>query len=117
MASSEKIDTDSARKLARRLRIAGASILTLGIIIAGLIYWIGTRNADLSNDPSMQGFNRSEQRQMGELYGKSGEMVENWSEDLQKPGTQAIIAILVSGLVAAGCFYFARLAKYGGQPD
>jgi hypothetical protein len=91
------------------LRIVGVGMLVLGIAAAGLVYGLGTRNADLSNDPAMQGFNRAEQRQMGQLYGKSGLLIEQWSDDLRKPGTQAILIALASALIAAGCFYFARL--------
>jgi len=108
---------NSSRRTARRLKIAGSSVLALGIAAAGLVYWLGTRNADLSDDPSMQGFNRAEQRQMGELYGKSGQLIEDWSEDLKQPGTQAVIIVVVSGLVAAGCFYFAHLSDDGDKTD
>ena len=90
-------------------------MLVLGLTAAGLIYWLGTRNADLSDALSMQGFNRPEQQQMGELYGKSGQMMEDWIEDLRQPGTQAIIVIVVSGLVAAGCLYFAKLSDHGNS--
>ncbi|HTX22672.1 MAG TPA: hypothetical protein VMD27_12565 [Candidatus Aquilonibacter sp.] len=108
---------NASRRTARRLKIAGSSVLALGIAAAGLVYWLGTRNADLSDDPSMQGFNRAEQRQMGELYGKSGQLIEDWSEDLKQPGTQAVIIVVVSGLVTAGCFYFAHLSDDGDKTD
>jgi len=61
---------------------------------------------------SMQGFNRAEQRQMGQLYGKSGLLIDEWSDDLKQPGTQAIIITGLSVLAFAGCFYFARLLDY-----
>jgi hypothetical protein len=94
---------------ARQLRIAGVILPALGIAAAGLVYWLGTREPDLSNDPSMQGFNRAEQRQMGQLYGKSGRLIDEWAEDLKQPVTQATLILIFSGLVGAGCFYFARL--------
>jgi hypothetical protein len=43
------------------------------------------------------------------LYGKSGELIEDWSNDLKQPGTQAIIIVVVSVIIASGCFYFVRL--------
>jgi hypothetical protein len=43
------------------------------------------------------------------LYGKQGELIEDWSNDLKQPGTQAILIIGASILIAAGFFYFARL--------
>jgi hypothetical protein len=43
------------------------------------------------------------------LYGKSGELIEDWFNDLKQPGTQAIIIAGAAIVIAAGCFYFARL--------
>ena len=93
----------------------GVVVLVLGLAGAGLVYWLGTRSADLSDDPSMQGYNRAATRQMGLLYGKQGLLIEEWSEDLKQPGTQATIIAAVSALMAAGCFYFARLSDSDGQ--
>ncbi len=47
---------------------------------------------------------------MGVLYGKMGVLILEWSDDLKQPGTQAVIIVAVSILIAAGCFYFARLS-------
>jgi len=106
----------SSRQRARRLRMAGIIALALGIVAAGVVYWIGTRSPDLSNDPSMLGFNRAEARQMGLLYGNQGLLIERWAEDLKQPGTQAILIALFSTLLAAGCFYFARLLDIDDEP-
>ncbi len=106
---------DSGKRRARRLRIIGGVILILGIVSAGIVYWIGSRSQDLSNDASMLGYNKPEERQMEILYGKSGDLIEDWSNDLKQPGTQAIIIIVISTLAAGGCFYFARLMDDGGQ--
>jgi hypothetical protein len=57
----------------------------------------------------MVGYNKPEQRQMAILYGKQGELIEDLSNDLKQPGTQAIIIVVVAVLIAGGCFYFARL--------
>jgi hypothetical protein len=48
---------------------------------------------------------------MGTLYGKQGELIEDWSNDLKQPGTQAIIIAAISVIIASGCFYFARLSE------
>jgi len=93
----------------RKLRIVGVIILLMGIVGAGIVYWLGTRAPDVSGDLSMVGYNRPAERQMEILYGKSGELIEDWSNDLKQPGTQAIIIAVVSAIVASGCFYFARL--------
>jgi hypothetical protein len=84
-------------------------MLALGVIGAGVIYWLGTRAADLSDDLSMVAYNKPEERQMEILYGKQGELIEDWSNDLKQPGTQAFIIAAVSVIIASGCFYFAKL--------
>ncbi|HUZ07915.1 MAG TPA: hypothetical protein VMV89_10565 [Candidatus Paceibacterota bacterium] len=99
-----------SRRRARRLRIVGIIVLVLGIAGAGIVYWMGMRDADLSGDLSMVGFNKSEERQMAILYGKSGELIEDWSNDLKQPGTQAVSIAAFSVIIASGCFYFARLS-------
>ena len=98
-----------SKQRARRLRLIGIIALVLGIAGAGILYWLRTRSPDLSDDLSMQGFNRAEQRQMGQLYGKSGLLIDEWADDLKQPGTQAVVIAGFSAVVFAGCFYFARL--------
>jgi hypothetical protein len=89
-------------------------MLALGIAGAVIVYWLGTRSADLSDNLSMAGYDKPETRQMEILYGKQGELIEDWSNDLKQPGTQAIIIVVASALVAGGCFYFARLMDDDG---
>ena len=103
------------RRRARRLRIAGISILLLGVAGAIAAYWLGTRSPDLSGDPSMAGFDKPEERQMALLYGRQGELIEQWTNDLKQPGTQAVIIVAVSVLLAGGCFYFARLSDFDDE--
>lgn len=102
----------SLRQRARRLRMIGVIVLVLGIGGAGMLYWLRTRSPDVSDNLSMVGFNRAETRQMGQLYGKQGLLIEQWSDDLKQPGTQAAIIAGFSVLIFAGCFYFARLLDY-----
>ena len=90
-------------------------MLMLGIASAGVVYWFGTRSQDLSDDLSMVGYDKPENRQMEILYGKQGELIEDWSNDLKQPGTQAIIIIAATALVAGGCFYFARLLDHDDE--
>ena len=66
-------------------------------------------------DDWLRGNARAESRQMGVLYGKMGILISQWSDDLKQPGTQAIVIAAVSILVAAGCFYFARLSDDGAE--
>ena len=83
-------------------------MLLLGLGGAGVVYW--TRPPDMSDDLSMVGYDRANTRQMEILYGKQGRLIEDWSNDLKQPGTQAIIIATVSIIIAAACFYFARLS-------
>jgi hypothetical protein len=101
----------SSKRRARRLRITGVIVLLLGITGAGVVYWIGTRSPDLSDDPSMSGYDRAKTQQMEILYGKSGELIEEWSNDLKQSSTQATIVAAASTIIAFGCFYFARLLE------
>jgi hypothetical protein len=104
-----------ARRRVRRYRLAGWIILLLGFGGAGLDYWWGTRAADLADDPSMAGFFKAESRQMGMLYGQQGILLEDLKRDLKEPGTQAVLIVAASVILAAGCFYFARILEAEAQ--
>jgi hypothetical protein len=97
-----------ARRQARRLRIVGVSLLLLGGSIAGLVYWLGMRSAEPMDDLGMQGFNRAEQLQMKQLFGGVGSLIEDWSNDLKQPGTQALLIMITTVAITVGCFYFAH---------
>ena len=106
----------SSRRSAR-LRLAGIIVLALGISGAGIVYWLGTRSPDLSDDLSMLGYKKAEQRQMGRLYGKMGTLIEDWTDDLKHPGTQAVLIAGFSVLMAGGCFHFSRLLENDDKTD
>ena len=112
----EKNSPGSSSERAARLRIIGIIVLLLGIGGAGVVYWLGTRSPDVSGDVSMVGYNKARTRQMGMLYGRMGPIIEGWYDDLKEPGTQAEIIVAGSILVAAGCFYFARLLGHDDEP-
>jgi len=105
----------SSKRRAKKLRIIGVVVLLAGITGAGIVYWLGTRSPDLSGDISLIGYDKPQELQMEKLYGKSGEMIEDWSNDLKQPGTQAIIIVVAAALIAGGCFYFARLHDYDDE--
>ena len=63
----------------------------------------------------MNGYDKPTERQMGILYGKQGEFIEDLTNDLKQPGTQAVIIILTAALVAGCCFHFARLLNYDAE--
>ena len=94
----------------KRLRMIGVVVLLLGLAAAGAVYWIGTHSTEPSEDELLPGNARAESRQMELLYGKMGLLTQELSDDLKQPGTQAFLIATISILVAAGCFYFARLS-------
>jgi hypothetical protein len=95
--------------------MAAAIILLLGIFGADAAYWLGTRSADLSGDPSVVGYDKTQVRQMGILYGKQALWIEEWRHKLKHPGPQACVILAASVLAAGGCFYFARLLDAAGE--
>lgn len=84
-------------------------IFLLGCSGAGWVYWLGARSAALRDDPAMLGFNRAKRWQMGVMFGGMGNLFDDLSEDLKQPRTQAILIVVVSFIIAAGCFLLARL--------
>ena len=98
-----------AKQRVRRYRLAGVIISLLGLASAGVVYWLETRGQDLADDPSMLGFNRAEERQMGMLYGKQGQLIEDFINWLKQPDTQAFLIAATAAVIAAGCFYFAHI--------
>lgn len=92
-----------------RLRRAGTIILLLGVLSAGLLYWLETRNPGPSLDDLMPGYSRSASRQMGIMYGQAGVLMFELRQQLDRPEVQAGLIVVVSGLIAAGCFRVAWL--------
>jgi flagellar basal body-associated protein FliL len=107
---------DSTSKQRARLKMIGVLVLLLGVGSAGIVYWMGTRAPDYSDDLSMVGYNRAEARQMGRLYGQSGLMIEDLSNNLKRPGIQATIIAVVATLFGSGCFYLARFSENDNEP-
>lgn len=102
-----------ASRRSARLRLIGVLVLALGLLAAGLVYWLRPPNPD---SLSLLGYDRPVRQQMGVLYGKSGQLLETWLDALKQPGTQAVLILVVAALAAAACFYFARLLQYDDDP-
>ena len=107
----------SVRRQARMFRLAGLMVLVLGIGGAGLLYWRGTRAQDLSDNPSMLGYDRAADRQTEMLYGRQGLLIDELTDYLKQPGTQAVILLVASGIIAAGCFRFAKILTRAVEPQ
>ena len=63
----------------------------------------------------MLGYDKAASRQAGTLYGQQGVMVQQWSDDLKEPGTQAVVIVVASVLMAGGCLYMAKLVENVGE--
>jgi hypothetical protein len=100
--------SSSSLKHRAQFRAAGVIVLLLGIGSAWILYWLRTRNQDSSADPMLAGYSKPETRQMEILYGKMGLVTSDLFDALKRPGTQAILIVAISALVAMGCFFFAR---------
>ena len=104
------------REKQKRLRAIGGVILLLGLATAAAIYWIGMHSTGPSEEELLPGYARMESHQMQFLYGKMGLLMQELSNNLKQPGTQAGIVAAISILAAVGCFYFARLLNDGSKP-
>jgi len=100
-----------------RLKIVGVLILLLGLVGAGLVYWTGAPTDDLSADPATARAYKSDARNIEINLGKTGLLMNSLLHDLKHPGTQAVIILFASMLVASGCFYFARFQVHGDKSD
>jgi len=109
------VPMSSAKRRARRLRVTAAIVLLLGIFGADGVYWLGTRSGEVSDDPAMMGNEKEQSRQEGILYGKQAVLIDNWTDDLKQPGTQALLIVVTAALVAGGCFYFAHLLDHADE--
>jgi len=101
-----KDDLAALHREKARLRTIGAIILAVGLISAGLLYWLRTDNSNLDQIRESQA--HAESRQMQLLYGRSGGITEDLSNALKRPGPQALLIVAVSGIIAAGCFYLGQ---------
>ena len=97
-----------------QLRLIGTVVLVLGLACAGILYWARSRDSNL--DQYREALARSESRQMQLLYGSSGGLTEDLTNALKRSANQALIIAVVSGLIAAGCFYLGRPLPEGEPP-
>ncbi len=91
-----------------RLKQTGWGVLAVGIVSAAVVYWLGSRSPDLSDDPSMSAYYKTQSRDMQMMYGKMGETMDDFAGDLKQPGTQATLIVGFSAAVTGGCFFVAR---------
>lgn len=101
-------ELESLHREKARLKKIGILILLLGLVSAGLLYWIRARPENPALEQYLQDESRVESRQMQTLYGTSGNVMQEFVRALKRPGTQAIIIIVATALISGACFYLAR---------
>jgi hypothetical protein len=97
----------SSLKESDRLRVIGSIVLVLGIVGACFFYWIEARPAGPTMDELMPGYDRARTREIGILMGPTGVMLTELEDQLERPGTQALLIAAGSALLAS---YFFRAA-------
>ena len=106
--SNTESSQDSLPHEKARLRKIGLVILLLGLVSAGLLYWIRNR----PEDPALAEYRQSEERnaryQMEKLYGTSGDVTHKLLDAMERPGNQALAIIALTALVSGLCFYLGR---------
>jgi hypothetical protein len=97
----------SSAKPSDRFRLTGALVLLVGLLGAGIYYWVEARPTGPSMEDLMPGYTRARERQMGIMMGQAGVLMAEWQDALELPGTQALIGVGVAGLFS---LYFFRAA-------
>jgi uncharacterized protein YjeT (DUF2065 family) len=105
-SSEPSNEIDALNREKARLRTAGLIILAVGLVSAGLLYWLRTENSDLNQLRESQA--HAESRQMQLLYGRSGGLTADLANLLKQPGAQALLIIGISVVIAGGCFYLGQ---------
>jgi hypothetical protein len=103
--------TSTGTRQARRLRMIAVIVLLLGLAGECLVYWNETHSAGPSEDPAMSGNEKAVARQKAILYGNQAVLVDELTNALRQPGTQAFIILGLAALLGGGCLYFARLLE------
>ena len=81
-----------------RLRRTGRFVLAAGVVGACVFYGIVARPSARPMDDMLPGYERSQNRQMRMLMGRTGVMMMEWQDALDQPGTQAVLIAAVTGL-------------------
>jgi hypothetical protein len=92
-----------------RARRAGFVTLAAGCLIALVVYVVGISRNEPDIDDLLPNYSAANSRQMGLLYGHSGELMWEAMEAFRRPVVQALAIVVGSGLVAAVCFRIAWL--------
>jgi hypothetical protein len=95
-------------KKSDQMRRTGTLILVVGLIAAGLFYWIeAPPPAPVMDDSIALGYTRGMHHQMEVMMGHVGVIMMGWQDALLGTGAQAITIAVISALLAG---YFFRVA-------
>ena len=90
---------------ARKLRLSGTLVMTIGVVGAAIVYWVQSRSAALDD---AAGFSRSQEHQMKVLMGPLAVAMSGWADALLSPTGLAIMILAFAAFVAYMCFRHAR---------
>ena len=107
----------ATQRRVHRYRVAAGAIFVLGLACAGVVYWLGSRRVDYSDDPAMLGFNRAAERQMGVLFGTQGVLIGDFDNWIQQPGAQAFLIALAAAVGGLICYLISRLLAFEAEPE
>jgi hypothetical protein len=101
-------------KPSERLRLAGRLVVICGVTAAIVVYWIQSRNQAPELDELTAGFIKARDRQLGQLMGPLGVVMNQWVDVLQRPLSEAILIVAGAAAIAWICF---RLAETADEPE
>jgi hypothetical protein len=111
------VASNLATKSAARLRMVGTAVLFLGLVVAGLVYWLGVPPEDLSADPATAWAYKRTARDTEINFGQVGVLLDNLLDHLKHPGIQAAIIAGASLLFAGACFGLAQVRTSRGNAE
>lgn len=93
------------------MRQLGASILVVGLLVAGGLYLVETHCAEIPEEQLLAGYARQRNHDMGVLYGRGGRDLMNALESVNSPAGHAALTIGAGAIGAWVCFYRAALVE------
>ena len=101
-------------KPSERLRIAARVVLVCGVVAAIVFYWIRSRNAAPEVDELAAGYLKARDRQLGQLMGPLGVVMNQWADFLQQTWVEALLIVAGAAAVAWICI---RLSESADEPE
>ena len=101
-------------KPSERLRIAARVVLVCGVVAAIVFYWIRSRNAAPEVDELAAGYLKARDRQLGQLMGPLGVVMNQWADFLQQTWVEALLIVACAAAVAWICI---RLSETADEPE